>query len=104
MYLLYQIPNPANGKQHFGGSALALDKLSFFGWAPWDGSRVQIYVGFVALILNLLVAVLGTLVLRAAGAPTATTTHGPRTTTPPGSPRPRRRSPCERLSGPYSRA
>ena len=38
MYLLYQIPNPSNGKQHFGGSALALDKLSFFGWAPWDGS------------------------------------------------------------------
>lgn len=68
MYLLYQIPNPANGKQHFGGSALALDKLSFFGWAPWDGSRVQIYVGFVALILNLLVAVVGTLVLRATGA------------------------------------
>ncbi|MEJ2888759.1 sodium:solute symporter [Actinomycetospora sp. OC33-EN06] len=67
MYLLYQIPNPSNGKQHFGGSALALDKLSFFGWAPWDGSRVQIYVGFVALILNLVVAVVATLVLRATG-------------------------------------
>jgi SSS family solute:Na+ symporter len=67
MYLLSGIPNPANGKQHFGGSALALDKLSFFGWAPWDGSRVQIYVGFVALILNLLVAVVVTLVLRAIG-------------------------------------
>ncbi|MEJ2862735.1 sodium:solute symporter [Actinomycetospora sp. OC33-EN07] len=69
MYLLYQIPNPSNGKQHFGGSALALDRLSFFGWAPWDGSRVQIYVGFVALILNLVVAVVATFLLRAAGVP-----------------------------------
>jgi solute:Na+ symporter, SSS family len=67
MYLLYQIPNPSNGKQHFGGSALALDKLSFFGWAPWDGSRVQIYVGFLALILNIVVAVVVTVVLRATG-------------------------------------
>jgi solute:Na+ symporter, SSS family len=67
MYLLFLIPNPANGKQHFGGSALALDKLSFFGWAPWHGSKVQIYVGFVALILNLVVAVVATLVLRATG-------------------------------------
>ncbi len=69
MYLLYQIPNPSNGKQHFGGSALALDKLSFFGWAPWDGSRVQIYVGFVALILNIVVCVVATFVLRAIGTP-----------------------------------
>ncbi len=28
MYLLYVIPNPAANKAHFGGSALALDKLS----------------------------------------------------------------------------
>lgn len=69
MYLLYQIPNPSNGKQHFGGSALALDKLSFLGWAPFDGSRVQIYVGFVALILNLVVAAVVTVVLRATGTP-----------------------------------
>jgi SSS family solute:Na+ symporter len=67
MYLLYLIPNPSNGRQHFGGSALALDKLSFFGWAPWDGSRVQIYVGFLALILNLVVAAVVTVVLRATG-------------------------------------
>jgi SSS family solute:Na+ symporter len=66
MYLLYGITNPSTGR-HFGGSALALDKLSFFGWAPWDGSRVQIYVGFVALILNLLVAAVVTVVLRATG-------------------------------------
>jgi solute:Na+ symporter, SSS family len=65
MYLLYLIPNPAAGRAHFGGSALVLDRLPVFGWHPFAGSTVQIYVGFVALALNLLVAVLVTLVLRA---------------------------------------
>jgi SSS family solute:Na+ symporter len=64
LYLLYLIPNKAAGKAHFGGSALTLDKLTLFGWHPFAGSTVQIYVGFVALVLNLLVAVLVTLVLR----------------------------------------
>ena len=65
LYLLYLIPNPANGKLHFGGSALSLDNLSLLGWQPFAGSKVQIYVGFVALVLNLLVAVVVTLILRA---------------------------------------
>ena len=65
LYLLYVIPNPANGKLHFGGSALALDKLTLLGWHPFAGSPVQIYVGFVALVLNLVVAVLVTVALRA---------------------------------------
>ncbi len=65
LYLLYLIPNPATGRLHFGGSALALDKLTVFGWHPFAGSMVQIYVGFVALVLNLVVGVLVTLVLRA---------------------------------------
>jgi solute:Na+ symporter, SSS family len=64
MILLYQIPNPASGRAHFGGSALALDKLNIFGWQPFEGSTVQIYVGFVALAANLLVAVIVTLVIR----------------------------------------
>ena len=50
LYLLYLIPNPAAARLHFGGSALALDKLSLFGWHPFGGSQVQIYVGFVALV------------------------------------------------------
>ena len=50
---------------HFGGSALTLDKLTVFGWHPFAGSPVQIYVGFVALVVNLLVAVLVTAALRA---------------------------------------
>lgn len=74
MFLLYRIPNPADpvGRPHFGGSALALDKLDLLGWQPFPGSPVQIYVGFVALVLNLLVAVLVTLALRAAGTPEGT--------------------------------
>ncbi|WHT19412.1 sodium:solute symporter [Crossiella sp. CA-258035] len=63
-YLLYQIPNPAAGRAHFGGSALTLDKLSLLGWEPFAGSKVQIYVGFVALVVNLVVAVVGTIIAR----------------------------------------
>ncbi len=62
--LLYGIPNPASGKQHFGGSALALNKLSIVGWQPFAGSPTQIYVGFVAVIGNLAVAILVTIALR----------------------------------------
>ncbi|MFB9684672.1 monocarboxylate uptake permease MctP [Amycolatopsis plumensis] len=64
LIMLYGIPNPANGKQHFGGSALALGNMSIFGWHPFSGSLVQIYVGFVALIANLVVAAIVTVVAR----------------------------------------
>ncbi|MTD12705.1 sodium:solute symporter [Nakamurella sp. YIM 132087] len=65
LYLLYTIPNPANGKLHFGGSALSLGELSIFGWHPFSGSTIQIYVGIVALVANMVVAVVVTVVLRA---------------------------------------
>jgi SSS family solute:Na+ symporter len=64
MYLLYQIPNPATNHAHFGGSALALGKLSLFGWHPFSGSQVQIYVGVVALAANLIIGIVVTLVMR----------------------------------------
>ncbi|MGW4059041.1 monocarboxylate uptake permease MctP [Amycolatopsis sp. NPDC004747] len=64
LIMLYGIPNPANGKQHFGGSALSLGNLSIFGWHPFAGSAVQIYVGFVALIGNLVVAAIVTVIAR----------------------------------------
>ncbi|HET9256194.1 MAG TPA: sodium:solute symporter [Pseudonocardiaceae bacterium] len=64
LVMLYGIPNLASGRQHFGGSALALGKLSLLGWHPFGGSPMLIYVGFVALIGNLAVAVLVTVVLR----------------------------------------
>jgi SSS family solute:Na+ symporter len=66
LYLLYTIPNPANGHLHFGGSALATGNISLFGWHPFAGSAVQIYVGAVALIANLVVAVIVTLIARQA--------------------------------------
>lgn len=66
LFLLYGIANPANGKQHFGGSALPLSKIDVFGWAPFADSKVQIYVGFVALLVNLVVAIIVSVVLHAA--------------------------------------
>src|SRR5918998_1120418 len=65
--MLYGIPNPAADREHFGGSALPLADLSLLGWAPFGDSALQIYVGFVALVGNLVVATLVTLVLRRMG-------------------------------------
>ncbi|TWP52947.1 sodium:solute symporter [Lentzea tibetensis] len=64
MYLLYNIPSADGKRPHFAGSALALDKLSLFGWHPFSGSATQIYVGAVAVVLNLLVAVVVTLIAK----------------------------------------
>jgi SSS family solute:Na+ symporter len=64
LVMLYGIPNPTTGRQHFGGSALALNKLSLLGWHPFAGSPMQIYVGFVALIGNFVMAVVVTIVAR----------------------------------------
>jgi solute:Na+ symporter, SSS family len=63
--MLYQIPNPNNGKLHFGGSAYKLSEIGF-------DSEKQIYVGFVAVIANILVAVLVTALLRRTSAPPMT--------------------------------
>jgi SSS family solute:Na+ symporter len=62
MWMLYTIPNPKTGHLHFGGSAFALSKLGFD--TDWT-----IYTGFVAVIVNLLVAVIATLIFKAAKAP-----------------------------------
>ncbi|MET0237139.1 MAG: sodium:solute symporter [Kibdelosporangium sp.] len=67
--MLYVIPSADGSKKHFGGSALVLDKLSLFGWHPFAGSTTQIYVGFVALIGNLVIAVIVTMILRARKVP-----------------------------------
>ncbi|MEU3628629.1 sodium:solute symporter, partial [Amycolatopsis coloradensis] len=64
LIMLYNIPNAATGKSHFGGSALSMGNLSIFGWHPFSGSQLQIYVGFVALVANLLIAVVFTVVAR----------------------------------------
>jgi SSS family solute:Na+ symporter len=67
LILLYGIPNPANAKKHFGGSALPLGDLSIFGWHPFAGSLMQIYPGVIALGGNLLVAAVVTVVVRRLG-------------------------------------
>jgi SSS family solute:Na+ symporter len=67
--MLYVIPSADGSKKHFGASALVLDKLSIFGWHPFSGSTVQVYVGFVALIGNLVVALVVTWILRARKVP-----------------------------------
>ncbi|GAA3534072.1 sodium:solute symporter [Amycolatopsis ultiminotia] len=68
LIMLYGIPNPANGKLHFGGSALAMGNLSIFGWHPFAGTgldAVQIYPGFVALVANIVVAAVVSVIARA---------------------------------------
>ncbi|MGH3887257.1 MAG: monocarboxylate uptake permease MctP [Pseudonocardiaceae bacterium] len=62
--MLYDVPNPTTGAAHFGGSALRLGTLSILGWEPFAGSSLQIYAGLVALVGNLVVAALVTVVLR----------------------------------------
>jgi SSS family solute:Na+ symporter len=63
LWMLYQIPNPATNHAHFGGSAFAVSK-----WI--DPTKIglsataTIYVGFVAVIANLLVAVIITVLCK----------------------------------------
>jgi SSS family solute:Na+ symporter len=64
MWMLYDTPNPATGHEHFGGAQYALSNLPLFG-----DTTVTAYTGIIALIVNLVVVVIGSLILRAAGAP-----------------------------------
>jgi SSS family solute:Na+ symporter len=77
MYLLYLIPSADGSKQHFGGSALSLGKVSLFGWHPFEGSAVQIYVGVLALALNLLVAIVLTMIAKRMNAANGTDATSP---------------------------
>ncbi|MDX6552396.1 MAG: solute:Na+ symporter, family [Gaiellales bacterium] len=63
--MLYDTPNPVTGKAHFGGAQYA---LSNFGL----DTKVTIYTGITALTVNLVVATVASLVLRAAGADAGT--------------------------------
>jgi SSS family solute:Na+ symporter len=60
--MLYTIPNPVTKREHFGGSAFALSKLGL-------DTKLTIYAGFVAVSLNLIISVIGTLIARAAKVP-----------------------------------
>lgn len=66
MWLLYQIPNPAIGHKHFGGSAFPLTNWfdpAVLGLAP----NTAVYVGFLAVLANIAVAALVTVAARAGG-------------------------------------
>jgi SSS family solute:Na+ symporter len=63
LWMLYQIPNPNTGRAHFGGSAFKLSELGL------TDTGATMYVGFLAVLTNLVVATLLTLVLRAAQVP-----------------------------------
>jgi SSS family solute:Na+ symporter len=62
LYMVYDTPNPMTGKTHFGGSSYA---LSNFGL----DTKVAVYSGLLALIANLIVTIVGTLLLHAVNAP-----------------------------------
>jgi SSS family solute:Na+ symporter len=68
IWMLYQIGNPTTGRRHFASSAFPLSN-----W--FDPTRIgldaktTVYTGIVAVAVNLLVAVLVTLICRAAKAP-----------------------------------
>ncbi|GIF20988.1 SSS family solute:Na+ symporter [Actinoplanes tereljensis] len=56
-WMLWQIPNAVTKRAHFGGSAFPLSEFGF-------DTKKTIYVGFVAVAVNLVVAVLATFLLR----------------------------------------
>src|SRR4051812_2714190 len=63
LYMLYDTPNATSGKAHFGGPQYALSKLGF------GDTKTTIYTGIVALALNIIVAIVVTLIVRATGRP-----------------------------------
>jgi SSS family solute:Na+ symporter len=66
LLLVYNIPklNPDGtvAREHFGGSSFALSKFGF-------DTKSAVYAGFLALLVNLVVAVVATLILRAMKVP-----------------------------------
>jgi SSS family solute:Na+ symporter len=59
MWMLYRIPNPTTKKLHFGGSAYPLSDLG-------PHTKITVYAGAIALAVNLIVAVVASIVLKAA--------------------------------------
>ena len=57
MYMLYDTPNPVTGKEHFGGAQYALSKFGI-------DTKVTLYTGLIAIVLNLIVTFLVTAVVR----------------------------------------
>src|SRR4051794_5137595 len=62
LLMLYDTANATTGKQHFGGPQFTLDHFGL-------DTKVAVYTGILALAANLAVVAVGSLVLRAIGAP-----------------------------------
>jgi len=61
-WMLWVTSNPTTKRAHFGGSAYALSHLGMH-------TKVTLYTGFIAVVLNLIVVILVTLILRAMKTP-----------------------------------
>ena len=59
LYMVYDTPNPTTGRAHFGGSSYALSNFGI-------DTKITVYTGILALAANLIVALVGSLLLRAA--------------------------------------
>ena len=62
LYMLYNTANAVTGKAHFGGAQYELSNISLFA-----DSKMTIYTGAIALVLNLIVAIVVSLALRSRG-------------------------------------
>jgi SSS family solute:Na+ symporter len=62
LLMVYDTPNPATGRAHFGGSQYALANFGL-------DTKVTLYTGLIALAVNLVVALVVSAVLRAVKAP-----------------------------------
>lgn len=60
LLMLYNTANPLTGKEHFGGAQYALSEFGF-------DTKVTMYTGIIALVINIIVTVVASLVLRATG-------------------------------------
>jgi SSS family solute:Na+ symporter len=76
MWMLYQIPNPATNHKHFGGSAFALSKW-FDPTSIGLNAKTTVYVGFVAVLANLVVAVIISLLCKLVRLPDGVDTTSP---------------------------
>src|ERR1700712_1791359 len=61
-WMLYVTPNPSTGKKHFGATQWAFSHIGF-------DTKTTIYPGVVALVLNVVVAVVLTVLFRAGSVP-----------------------------------
>jgi SSS family solute:Na+ symporter len=66
--MMYTIANPAIKHQHFGGVAFPLSKW-FDPTSIGLNAKATVYVGFIAVAVNLVVAIIATLIFRAMKTP-----------------------------------